>query len=80
MVCTGQSLRDRVEKIKSSWVSFICCVETVLKVGKAQLADFLLRMLTEDMSGEGNYYKQWGWNKANDCIVSSLEWMFISQG
>ena len=55
-------------------------MEAVLKGGKAQLADFLLRVLTEDLSGEGNYYKQRGWNKANDFIVFSLEGMFISQG
>ena len=72
VVCRGQSLRDTLEKIRSSWVSFICCVKAVLKEEKAQLADFLLRVLTEDMSGEGNYYKKQGWNKANDFIV--LPW------
>ena len=79
MVCRGQSLRDTLEKIKSSWVSFICCVKAVLKGEKTPLADFLLRVLTKDMSGEGNYYKKQGWNKANDFIVSSLEGMFIFQ-
>lgn len=79
MVCRGQSLRDTLEKSKSSWVSFICCVKAVLKGEIAQLVDFLLRVLTEDTSGEGNYYKKQGWDKANDFIVSSLEGMFIFQ-
>ena len=80
MVCGGQSLRQTKRIMESAWVSLIRCLEAVLKAEMGRPAGFLLRVLTEDMSGEGNYYKKQGWNKANDFIVSSLEGMFISQG
>ena len=52
MVCGGKSLKD-TEKTKSAWVSFICCLEAVLKEEMAQPAGFLVRVLAKDQSVGG---------------------------
>ena len=45
--------RHTEEKTKSAWVSFICCLEAVLKEEMAQPAGFLVRVLAKDQSVGG---------------------------
>ena len=55
MVCGGQNLKDTQEKNGTCLGEFYLLSASCSKQGKAQLAGFLVRLLTEDQSGGGEF-------------------------
>ena len=76
VVCRRQSLRDTVEKIKSSWVSFICCVEAVLKGEKPNLQTSCWECWLKICLGRGTITSSGeAWRAAIQGVAKSRTWL-----